>query len=112
LLPTKKSDFIKYREPIAHYPKVSETLRALKLDLNDISIHTFSYIDFQLANFLSKNLEISDANFNDHAGCRDDWLLVVSSDGTKRHRSNLTRFITEINRREKFLLDNFDYQNF
>ena len=62
LLPTRKHDFIKYGEPTEHYPRVSSIFRTLNLDFNDISIHTFSYKDFQLANFLAKELEIYDVN--------------------------------------------------
>ena len=101
LLPTRKYDFIKYGEPIEHYPKVSKILCALNLDFNDISIHTFSYKDFQLANFLAKDLEISDANFNDHSGCSDDWLPVKSINGSKRDPVRLTEFMAEIDNSKK-----------
>ena len=101
LLPTRKYDFIKYGEPIEHYPKVSTILRALNLDLDNISIHTFSYKDFQLANFLAKDLAISDVNLNDHAGCSDDWLPVNSSDGIKQDPLPLERLINEINKSDK-----------
>jgi hypothetical protein len=100
-MPTRKYDFIKYGEPIEHYSKVSIILRELNLDSKDISIHTFSYKDFQLANFLANDLNISDINLNDHAGCSDDWLTVVSSDGIKQGPLPLERFITEINKSEK-----------
>ena len=73
-MPTRKYDFIKYGEPIEHYPKISLILRDLSLNFNDTSIHTFSYKDFQLANFLAKDLSISDINLNDHAG----WLPPLS----------------------------------
>ncbi len=101
LLPTRKYDFIKYGEPIEHYPEVSTILRALNLDFNDISIHTFSYKDFQLANFLAKDLEIFDINLNDHAGCSDDWLPVVSINGSKQHPLRLTEFMAEIETSKK-----------
>jgi len=100
-MPTRKYDFIKYGEPIEYYPKISLMLRELNLDLNDVSIHTFSYKDFQLANFLANDLEISDVNLNDHAGCSDDWLPVVSDDGSRRDPIPLDRFITEIKNSEK-----------
>lgn len=100
-MPTRKYDFIKYSEPIEHYPEVSAILRELNLDSKDISIHTFSYKDFQLANFLANDLNISDINLNDHAGCSDDWLTVVSSDGTEQNPLPLEKFITEINKSEK-----------
>ena len=96
LLPTRKYDFIKYGEPIEHYPRVSSILRALNLDLNNISIHTFSYKDFQLANFLAKDLKITNVNLNDHAGYSDDWLSDVSSDKSKQYPQRLTRLISEI----------------
>ena len=100
-MPTRKYDFIKYGEPIEHYPKISLILRKLSLDFNDTSIHTFSYKDFQLANFLAKDLNISAINLNDHAGCSDDWLPVVSRDGNKQNPLQLERFITEIDNSEK-----------
>ena len=100
-MPTRKYDFIKYGEPNEHYPRVSLILRALNLDFKDISIHTFSYKDFQLANFLANDFEISDVNLNDHAGCSDDWLPVVSVDGSRRDPIPLDRFITEIENSEK-----------
>ena len=95
-MPTRKYSFIKYGEPIEHYPKVSLILRSLNLDFNDISIHTFSYKDFQLANFLANDLEVPDVNLNDHAGCSDDWLPVVSGNRSKRDPIPLDQFITEI----------------
>ena len=101
LLPTRKSEFIKYGEPIEHYPRVSSILRTLDLDFSDISIHTFSYKDFQLANFLAKELKISNLNLNDHAGCSDDWLPVTSNDGSRLFPLRLNRFITEIENSEK-----------
>ncbi len=101
LLPTRKYEFIKYGEPIEHYPKVSSILRALNLDFSDISIHTFSYKDFQLANFLAKDLEISDVNLNDHVGCSDDWLPETSFIGYEPAPIRLNRFITEIENSEK-----------
>ena len=101
LLPTRKYDFIKYGEPIEHYPRVSSILRALNLDFNDTSLHAFSYKDFQLANFLANDLEISDVNLNDHAGCSDDWLPAISINGSKPNPIPLTRFITEIENSKK-----------
>ena len=95
-MPTRKYNFIKYGEPIEHYPRVSLILRTLNLDFSDISIHTFSYKDFQLANFLAKELKISDMNLNDHVGCSDDWLPAISISGSKPNPIPLTRFITEI----------------
>ena len=101
LLPTRKYEFIKYGEPIEHYPRVSSILCTLNLDFSDISIHTFSYKDFQLANFLAKELKISDVNLNDHVGCSDDWLPVTSNDGSRLLPRGLTRFITEIENSKK-----------
>jgi hypothetical protein len=71
-------------------------LRELNLDFKDISIHTFSYKDFQLANFLKNDLEISEVNLNNYAGCSDDWLPVISSDGSEREPPTLAKFIAEI----------------
>ena len=100
-LPTRKYDFIKYGEPTEHYPKISNILSSLNLDFKDVSIHTFSYKDVQLANFLARDLNISNINLSDHAGCSDDWLPLVSSDGIKRTPLPLTRFLTEINSSKK-----------
>ena len=100
-LPTRKYDFIKYGEPTEHYPKISNILSSLNLDFKDVSIHTFSYKDVQLANFLASDLNISDINLNDHAGCSDDWLPFVSSDGIKQTPLPFARFLTEINNSEK-----------
>jgi predicted nucleic-acid-binding Zn-ribbon protein len=101
LFPTRKYDFIKYGEPIEHYPEVSTVLRTLNLDFNDISLHTFSYKDFQLANFLAKDLEIYDVNLNDHVGCSDDWLPDVSSERSKQYPKRLSGFISEIENSKK-----------
>lgn len=95
-MPTRKYNFIKYGEPIEHYPKVSVILRELNLDSKDISIHTFSFKDFKLASFLADDLNISDINLNDHAGCSDDWLPSVSSDRSIKYPQRLTQFVTEI----------------
>ena len=100
-LPTRKHDFIKYGEPTEHYPRVSSIFRTLNLDFNDISIHTFSYKDFQLANFLANDLEISDVNLNDHVGCSDNWLPAISISESKPDLQPLTRFITEIENSKK-----------
>ena len=96
LLPTRKHDFIKYGEPTEHYPRVSSIFRTLNLDFNDISIHTFSYKDFQLANFLAKDLKINDVNLNDYAGCSDNWSPAISISGSKPDLLPLIRFIIEI----------------
>lgn len=96
LLPTRKYEFIKYGEPIEHYPKVLTVLRELNLDFNDVSLHTFSYKDFQLANFLAKELEIYDVKLNDHAGCSDDWLPVALVEGIETNPLRLTAFTSEI----------------
>ena len=101
LLPTRKYEFIKYGEPIEHYPRVSSILRTLNLDFSATSIHTFSYKDFQLANFLAKELKISDVNLNDHVGCSDEWLPAISISGSKPDPIPLTRFITEIENSKK-----------
>jgi hypothetical protein len=100
-LPTRKYDFIKYGEPTEHYPKISNILSGLNLNFKDVSIHTFSYKDVQLAKFLASDLNISDINLNDHAGCSDDWLPFVSSDGIKQTPLPFARFSTEINNSEK-----------
>ena len=70
-MPTRKYNFIKYGEPIEHYPRVSSILRSLNIDFNDTSLHAFSYKDFQLANFLAKDLKISDCIINDYVTTTD-----------------------------------------
>ena len=101
LLPTRKYDFIKYGEPSEHYPKILKLIQSLKLNDHDISIHCFSIKDFQLANFLANDLEISDVNLNDHASCSDDWLPVASIDGSKPNPLRLSDFISEIENSKK-----------
>ena len=101
LLPTRKHDFIKYGEPNEHYPKISKILGGLNLDFKDVSIHTFSYKDVQLANYLARDLNISNINLNDHAGCSDDWLPSVSSDGIRQTPLPFARFLNEIDNSKK-----------
>ena len=101
LLPTRKHDFIKYGEPTEHYPKISKILGGLNLDFKDVSIHTFSYKDVQLANYLARDLNISNINLNDHAGCSDDWLPSVSSDGIRQTPLPFARFLNEIDNSKK-----------
>ena len=100
-LPTRKYDLIKYGEPTEHYPKISLILHDLNLDFNDVSIHTFSYKDFQLANFLKNDLKVSDINLNNYAGCSDDWLPNGSSDVPEREHLPLEKFIREIKSSKK-----------
>ena len=101
VLPTRKYNFVTYGEPTEHYPKIATILKSLELSSGDISIHCFSTKDFQLANFLAKELDISDVNRNDHAGCSDDWLPVISISGSKPDPLPLTRFQLEIESSEK-----------
>ncbi len=101
LLPTRKHDFIKYGEPTEHYPKISNILGNLNLDFKDVSIHTFSYKDVQLANFLANSLSISDINLNDHAGCSDDWLPTDLADNSFVDPQPLRGFFAEINNSKK-----------
>ena len=96
LLPTRKYDFIKYGEPTEHYPKILKLIQSLKLNKQEISIHCFSTKDSKLANFLANDLEISDINLNDHAGCSDDWLPATSISGSKTDPVPLNRFTIEI----------------
>jgi len=100
-MPTRKHGFIKYGEPNEHYPKLTSIIRELNLDFSDTSIHTFSYKDFQLANFLKNDLEISDVNLNNFAGCSDDWLPIISSDGSEREPLPLAEFIKEVKSSKK-----------
>ena len=100
-IPTRKHSFIKYGEPTEQYPKVTSIIRELNLDFDDISIHTFSYKDFQLANFIKSELEISDVNLNNFAGCSDDWLPIISSDGSEREPLPLAAFIKDVTSSKK-----------
>lgn len=95
-MPTRKHKFIKYGEPLEHYPKFVEILKSLSLDFNDVSIHTFSYKDFQLANFLSSELNISGLELKDFASCSDDWLPSISKSGHISESQPLNSFITDI----------------
>ncbi len=100
-LPTRKYDFITYGEPTEHYPMILLTLRSLNLNFKDVSIHTFSYKDIKLATFLSNELNISEINLNDHAGCSDDWLPLVSSEVIRRTPLAFARFLNEIDNSKK-----------
>ena len=100
-MPTRKHSFINYGEPTEQYSKVTSIIRGVNLDFTDISIHTFSYKDFQLANFIKNELEISDVNLNNFAGCSDDWLPIISSDGSEREPFPLAEFIKEVKSSKK-----------
>ena len=101
LLPTRKHDFIKYGEPTEHYFLISQVLKSLNIDFNDTSIHSFSYKDFKLANFLSAQLNISDVNLVDWLGCSDDWLPTVLADNSFADPQPLGEFFAEINESKK-----------
>ena len=98
-MPTRKHEFIKYGEPTEHYSQISETLKTLNLEFNDVSVHTFSYKDFQLANLLASDLHIPGLELKDFAGCSGDWLPSVS--GSIGKPQSLTNFITEIRESKK-----------
>jgi hypothetical protein len=95
-MPTRKHDFIKYGEPTEHYSQISETLKTLNLEFNEVSVHTFSYKDFQLANLLASDLNIPGLELKNFAGCSGDWLPSVYSSGSIGEPKALTSFITEI----------------
>lgn len=101
LLPTRKHDFIKYGEPTEHYSLISKVLKTLDINFNDTSIHTFSYKDFKLANFLSAQLDINNVYLNDWLGCSDDWLPTTSTQVSGKDPKPLTKFFAEINNSEK-----------
>lgn len=100
-LPTRKYDFIKYGEPTEHYPFVAEILKSLEIDFNDASIHTFSYKDFLLANFLRAQLGIDDANLADWLGCSDDWLPTTRTGTSVTEPQPLRGFFSEIEKSAK-----------
>ncbi len=101
LLPTRKHDFIKYGEPTEHYFLISKVLKSLNLDFNDTSIHTFSYKDFTLANFLSAQLNVSEVHLVDWLGCSDDWLPTVSTETSFADPEPLRGFFAEISESKK-----------
>jgi len=98
-MPTRKHDFIKYGEPTEHYSQISEKLKTLNLEFKDVSVHTFSYKDFQLANLLASDLNIPSLELKDFAGCSRDWLPSVSGSISKPQA--LTSFISEIRESKK-----------
>jgi len=100
-MPTRKHDFIKYGEPTEHYSQISAILQTLNLGFDDISLHTFSYKDFQLANLLASELNISGLELKDFACCSGDWLPSVSGSGSIGEPKALTSFITEIRESKK-----------
>lgn len=101
LLPTRKHDFIKYGEPTEHYSLILKVLKSLNINFNDTSIHTFSYKDFKLANFLSAQLDINVVNLNDWLGCSDDWLPTTSTQVLGKDPKPLKEFLTEIDKSKK-----------
>ncbi len=98
-MPTRKHDFIKYGEPSEHYSQISEKLKTLNLVFDDVSIHTFSYKDFKLANFIASELIIPSLELNDFAGCSGNWL-PSGSDSISEPKA-LTSFISEIRESKK-----------
>lgn len=107
LLPTRKHKFIKYGEPVEHYPNILIILESIEIDFSDTSIHTFSYKDFRLANFLSHQLGIVDVNLVDWLGCSDDWIPQPSIESFDPFPERLQGLLAEIensNRSHKIVI--------
>ena len=100
-VPIRKHDFIKYGEPTEHHSRILEILKKLDLRSDDISIHTFSNKDFELANYIASELKIAKPELKDFAGCSGDWLPLVSSNGHISEPLPLKNFITEISESKK-----------
>ena len=95
-LSTRKHAFITYNEPTDYYPLIANLIRSIEIDLSDTSLHTFSYKDFNLVEYLRKEFKIMDVQKNDHALTSDFWLPVSNKRGELAQPIALKNFLQEI----------------
>ena len=95
-LSTRKHNFITYNEPTDHYPLIANLIRSIEIDLSDTSLHTFSYKDFNLVDYLREELRITDVQKNDHAKTSDFWLPALNEKGELVQPTALKNFLQEI----------------
>ncbi len=95
-LSTRKHSFITYNEPTDYFPLIANLVRSIDIDLLDTSLHTFSYKDFNLVEYLREEFKITFVQKNDHAKTSDDWLPTSAANGDQVQPPALKNFIDEI----------------
>ena len=100
-LSTRKHTFITYNEPTDYFPLIANLIRSIEIDLSDTSLHTFSYKDFKLVDYLREEFKISDVQKNDHAHTSDFWLPVSNKQGEQAQPTALKNFLHEIEKSQK-----------
>lgn len=95
-LSTRKHSFITYNEPTDYFPLIANLIRSIDIDLSDTSLHTFSYKDFNLADYLRDEFKVTDVQKNDHAKTSDVWLPTSTPSGDQVQPPTLKNFIDEI----------------
>ena len=95
-LSTRKHSFIAYNEPTDYFPLIANLIRSIDIDLSDTSLHTFSYNDFNLVDYLRDEFKITDVQRNDHAKTSDVWLPTSTPSGDQVQPQALKNFIDEI----------------
>ncbi len=95
-LSTRKHSFITYNEPTDYFPLIANLIRSIDIDLSDTSLHTFSYKDFDLVNYLRDEFKINDIQKNDYAKTSDVWLPTSTPSGDQVQPQALKNFIYEI----------------
>lgn len=95
-LSTRKHSFITYNEPTDYFPLIANLIRSIDIDLSDTSLHTFSYKDFNLVDYLRDEFKITDVQKNDHAKTSDYWLPTSTGGRNQVQPLALKNFIDEI----------------
>lgn len=95
-LSTRKHSFITYNEPTDYFPLIANLIRSIDIDLSDTSLHTFSYKDSNLVDYLRDEFKIKDVQKNDHAKTSDFWLPTSTANGDQVQPQALKNFIDEI----------------
>jgi hypothetical protein len=75
---------------------IANLIRSIDIDLSDTSLHTFSYKDFNLVDYLRDEFKIIDVQKNDHAKTSDVWLPTSTAKGDDIQPPALKNFINEI----------------
>lgn len=100
-LSTRKYTFVTYNEPTDYFPLFANLIKSLEIDLSDTSLHSFSYKDFKLVDYLQKEFNISDVTKNDHANTSDFWLPIMNEQRELSQPFALKNFLTEVETSQK-----------
>lgn len=100
-LSTRKHNFITYNEPTDYFPLIANLIRSIEIDLSDTSLHTLSYKDFNLVEYLREEFKITDVQKNDHARTSDFWLPVSNEEAELAPPTALKKFLDEIDTSQK-----------